>query len=208
MKPQHRRKAFTLIEILVVIAIIALLSAILFPVFSRARENARAKNCMSNEKQIALAILQYKEDYGRRFPINPNCAGCDGWTSNIGPQLASVFHCPSETTDDNNLDYDYWLNAELYGLHDVYVRYPSNTLLIGDGAPAGQTSLLGAEPDTSTNPASVAWDPDSEYATRHSGGANYAFVDGHVKWLQPSQINTEDVASSDNFAFRVKPDTP
>jgi prepilin-type N-terminal cleavage/methylation domain-containing protein len=52
--PEGVRKAFTLIELLVVIAIIAILAAILFPVFARARENARRASCMSNLKQIAL----------------------------------------------------------------------------------------------------------------------------------------------------------
>ena len=61
-------KGFTLIELLVVIAIIAILAAILFPVFARARENARRASCQSNLKQIGLGILQYTQDYGRRFP--------------------------------------------------------------------------------------------------------------------------------------------
>ena len=52
-----RRRGFTLIELLVVIAIIAILAAILFPVFARARENARKANCASNLKQIGTALL-------------------------------------------------------------------------------------------------------------------------------------------------------
>ena len=58
-----KRFGFTLIELLVVIAIIAILAAILFPVFSKAREKARQASCQSNEKQIALGILQYTQDY-------------------------------------------------------------------------------------------------------------------------------------------------
>ena len=53
---------FTLIELLVVIAIIAILAAILFPVFARARENARRASCMSNARQIGMGFVQYFQD--------------------------------------------------------------------------------------------------------------------------------------------------
>jgi len=62
------RKGFTLIELLVVIAIIAILAAILFPVFAQAREKARAISCLSNEKQIGLAVMMYVQDYDETFP--------------------------------------------------------------------------------------------------------------------------------------------
>lgn len=65
---QRSRKAFTLIELLVVIAIIAILAAILFPVFARARENARRASCQSNLHQIGLAMLQYTQDYDEKYP--------------------------------------------------------------------------------------------------------------------------------------------
>jgi len=60
-------KAFTLIELLVVIAIIAILAAILFPVFAQAREKARGASCMSNLKQIALALKMYQQDYDEKM---------------------------------------------------------------------------------------------------------------------------------------------
>lgn len=63
------RRAFTLIELLVVIAIIVLLAAILFPVFGRARENARRASCMSNMKQIGLGMVQYIQDYDGLEPL-------------------------------------------------------------------------------------------------------------------------------------------
>lgn len=66
----RNNKAFTLIELLVVIAIIAILAAILFPVFARARENARRSSCMSNLKQIGLGVMQYTQDYDEKYPYN------------------------------------------------------------------------------------------------------------------------------------------
>ncbi|MBW3637316.1 MAG: DUF1559 domain-containing protein [Armatimonadetes bacterium] len=63
------RKAFTLIELLVVIAIIAILAAILFPVFGRARENARRSSCQSNLKQIGLGMMQYLQDNDGGYPF-------------------------------------------------------------------------------------------------------------------------------------------
>lgn len=61
-------QGFTLIELLVVIAIISILAVILFPVFARARENARRTSCLSNLKQIGLGIMQYTQDYDEVYP--------------------------------------------------------------------------------------------------------------------------------------------
>lgn len=66
----RKHPGFTLIELLVVIAIIAILAAILFPVFARARENARRSSCQSNLKQLGLGMMQYTQDYDERFPLN------------------------------------------------------------------------------------------------------------------------------------------
>jgi len=68
MRKTNARKAFTLIELLVVIAIIAIIAAILFPVFAQAREKARQTACLSNTRQIGLAIAQYTQDYDETLP--------------------------------------------------------------------------------------------------------------------------------------------
>jgi len=69
IKAKSSKRGFTLIELLVVIAIIAILAAILFPVFARARENARRASCMSNLKQIGLGMMMYVQDYDEQYPV-------------------------------------------------------------------------------------------------------------------------------------------
>ena len=95
------RSAFTLIELLVVIAIIAILAAILFPVFARARENARRSSCQSNLKQIGLGIMQYAQDYDEKYPYGLNSNFQQGWATQTQPYLKSiqVFRCPSDSND-------------------------------------------------------------------------------------------------------------
>jgi len=120
------KKGFTLIELLVVIAIIAILAAILFPVFAQARESARTISCLSNEKEVALSILMYVQDYDERYPMwaycnnatnsdpvadtgNPLYGQTDpdgggykyaytGWDKLVAPYVKNrgVFHCPDE----------------------------------------------------------------------------------------------------------------
>lgn len=108
----HSRRAFTLIELLVVIAIIAILAAILFPVFSRAREKARQISCLSNVKQISLAIMMYTDDYDGRFPTHSHTEGY-GWYEPLYTYVknAQVFQCPSLVGDDGHPDTDYNING-------------------------------------------------------------------------------------------------
>jgi len=88
----RRRSAFTLIELLVVIAIIAILAAILFPVFSRARENARRSSCQSNLKQLGISITMYTQDYDERMMSSEyQTVPLDSFTTQRWPQILQPY---------------------------------------------------------------------------------------------------------------------
>ncbi len=98
-----QKRGFTLIELLVVIAIIAILASILFPVFARAREQARKTTCLSNLKQIGTAILMYAQDYDERLvpSASGTCPGPQafGWQDLLFSYIKNekVFDCPTAT---------------------------------------------------------------------------------------------------------------
>ncbi|NUQ01903.1 MAG: DUF1559 domain-containing protein [Armatimonadetes bacterium] len=118
--PRRRLGGFTLIELLVVIAIIAILAAILFPVFAKAREKARQSSCQSNQKQLALGVLQYTQDYDETMPwrwYGPVTAYVpEGgtttttyrtWAEQIQPYVKSIqlYQCPSEKLAQSQMPY-------------------------------------------------------------------------------------------------------
>lgn len=100
-----QRQGFTLIELLVVVAVIALLVAIIFPVFARARENARRATCQSNLKQLSLGLLQYAQDSDERMPVSRVSSSYDYPLWLIYPYVRSysVLKCPTDTTDDSDV---------------------------------------------------------------------------------------------------------
>ena len=209
-----KRSAFTLIELLVVIAIIAILAAILFPVFARARENARRSSCQSNLKQIGLGFAQYTQDYDEKFPIGRADDENLSWARTLQPYLKSsqIFQCPSETNGPD-LSFgqwgfsDYWANRNLCGyasggyndnpvsLNISALNASALVVLMGDGA-KGDNSGIAAGVDDSGRPGYirgaviplVTTASNDNWTIRHLEGANYAFADGHVKWLKPNKI--------------------
>jgi prepilin-type N-terminal cleavage/methylation domain-containing protein/prepilin-type processing-associated H-X9-DG protein len=212
---QRNRQAFTLIELLVVIAIIAILAAILFPVFARARENARRSSCMSNLKQIGLGVMQYTQDYDEKFPnwatnIAYNAANPQpyGWADTLQPYLKStqIFQCPSESTGPSSAPNvsgytDYAINMLLVydnttstagGKSVAVLTQPSVTVMMFDFLTRdGRNGYsVGCGNGTTTCPAAGKASYPVGVALRHLDGMNYSFTDGHVKWFKSQDATT------------------
>ena len=169
----QRRKSsgFTLIELLVVIAIIAILAAILFPVFQKVRENARRTACLSNTKQLAIATIQYEQDFDEKTPngSDPNGLGT-GWAGQIYPFVKSlgVFRCPDDSTKlpGTNVSYGFNRNFAIYtNYKGGYYSQADGTSLAAFNAPA--KSILLFEIANS-----------GYYDISHPDGPNAADIDG------------------------------
>ena len=146
IKPGQGRGGFTLIELLVVVAVIAVIAAILFPVFAGIRERGRRTQCLSNERQLGMAILQYAGDnnealYSTPFTPIPGV----GWAGSCLPYMKdpAILACPSDSKSPENDSYEkvvsYALNSNLGG-NPIYPKYPkSHEATI---APAHSLSML------------------------------------------------------------------
>lgn len=204
------RKGFTLIELLVVIAIISILAAILFPVFARARENARRTACLNNVKQLMLGLSMYVQDNDERFPPK---YGTGMWQSLLQPytKSTSLMRCPSApiakglaTDVTNGYSGVYGLTGGVVGIfsqtgyatrHIASINEPAKTFAMVEtrfpkGASPDYYSLLGYGA-TSVDfgyPAIASPENNTHFCdTRHFDGSNIGFADGHVKWIKSGQ---------------------
>src|SRR5205807_48862 len=137
-----KRTGFTLIELLVVIAIIAILAAILFPVFAKAREQARKTGCMNNVKNIALGNTMYVQDYDETFmPAEYTDYTWTGLDKNgkvhaspLEPYLRNkqINPCPSDTSawkaTGGKFPTSYAWSLKLSGLTLASVQYPAQVV--------------------------------------------------------------------------------
>ncbi len=206
-----RNFGFTLIELLVVIAIIAILAAILFPVFARARENARRSSCQSNLKQIGLGIMQYAQDYDERMVSGASALtpGNDViWIELLQPYVKSyqVFQCPSNTRNNITTQHSPTGNAKVSYMAPIdyrganaaigarYVVGPnlsdfanvSQTIAITEGNAFGSDFCMA---DGYWNGVTAPQSGDDRPALffGHLTTGNQLFADGHVKSMKPLQ---------------------
>jgi prepilin-type N-terminal cleavage/methylation domain-containing protein/prepilin-type processing-associated H-X9-DG protein len=198
----NARRGFTLIELLVVIAIISILAAILFPVFARARENARRASCQSNLKQIGLGIMQYTQDYDEKYPLlqDPTAGSGIPYVAAIDSYMKSsqIFICPSGSrdvalTENNNppaadkmwqttktgtpaykanAEGSYGMNRNLTGLTGVSMATVDQPAITALVFDCSWYDSVGA-----VLPADSMME-----AARHLDGSNIGYADGHVKF--------------------------
>jgi prepilin-type N-terminal cleavage/methylation domain-containing protein/prepilin-type processing-associated H-X9-DG protein len=170
-----RRRGFTLIEILVVIAIVVLLAAILFPIFARARENARRSSCLSNLKQIGLGFMMYTQDYDEHLPTAYNKYP----VSSGGYIMPNGKPASSPTRLWYSQIFDYVKNYQIYNdpSADSDLAYIGNyNLLTFPYSYNYEKPVLGAGLCSTTYDCGVAMGPHNE-ATGHNSTSLAAVVD-------------------------------
>jgi len=212
---RHRRAGFTLIELLVVIAIIAILAAILFPVFAQAREKARATTCVSNCKQMGLAMMMYSQDYDEAFAPGYSAGPPTAWwITPIQPytkdrDLGGVRSCPSAP----GKNWAYSMNDALSLKSPSIIPNVADMILIGEGTQNPNWGLAASSTYNFWGDASV-WvprpgnistgkgdpnatlidrDEDTDKAAgyiryRHNQGANFVYSDGHTKFGRKGSV--------------------
>jgi prepilin-type processing-associated H-X9-DG protein len=181
------RRAFTLLELLLVISIIMVLAAMLFPVVNRVRENGRRTSCQSNLKQIGMGISQYIQDNNEKYPIAYNSKS--NWSQATFPYIKStqVFECPNNNYHDLMLPHDtaapeiplsYAINPRFSHLSTANVSTPLRKINIGE--------CYYALPFMADNEWGSTWPRgwQLEAAAAHLSTANCLFADGHVKALR------------------------
>ncbi len=189
-----RANGFTLVEILVVLTLVAVLSAILLGVFGRVREKGRRTTCAGNLRQLNLALRQYLTDNDSVYPDYermPTILLCY-------VKSRAIFECPTEANTapldwNSNYQTDYELNAELLNTNTRLGKSPWRGDAETKTAHIDSSRLWTlADSNSSDNPnppeiiktvpstCGGAW---IESLARHGDGCNYAFADGHVKWL-------------------------
>ncbi|MHB1461754.1 MAG: DUF1559 family PulG-like putative transporter [Armatimonadota bacterium] len=217
MESRKQTRAFTLVELLVVIAIIAIMASILLPVFASARESARKAACVSNLKQIGLAISSYTQDYDGDYPNTNNFLLWNGryWRWPLQPYLAmhsqpesgnplvssnklpNVLLCPSDSVARAKYDgTSYALSMALYVAPNELAKLNSFAATVTPPGPACSSQNEAAMQYPSQKVTVTEWSSNhtppavgwNSPATATKGARNMLFGDGHVRFTPMASI--------------------
>ncbi|NLO07657.1 MAG: prepilin-type N-terminal cleavage/methylation domain-containing protein [candidate division WS1 bacterium] len=198
--PTHRgargaaRQAFTLIEIVVVLTIVLILSAMLFPVIETALSRAESTSCLSNMRNLGLAVRLYCDDYDEvLIPAmlpHPACYGIcwdvtlQAYVRNRGLLLCPTDEYPRTVLGTLSEPHSYGINLELT---EVGGYMASSLAMFSIEEPAATILFCELEGQRfATHGVRYSTGGLERVAgRRHGNGSNYTFVDGHAKWLQP-----------------------
>ena len=183
----EKHSGFTLIEMLVVIGIIAVLAAVLFPVFTHVREKARASACLSNYHQIGLAVHMYAQDSDDQTP--PDGSSFSGLIADLKPftNNAAIFVCPDDYDNIKEGRAGSYRMLDLYQGKPLSCGWPDPYNPKDTSRPTSTILAYEAEHDLNkTHPVAV------QPTYRHSGGTQYLLFDGHARWVKGASVDTDD----------------
>jgi prepilin-type processing-associated H-X9-DG protein/prepilin-type N-terminal cleavage/methylation domain-containing protein len=221
MKKTH---SFTLIELLVVVAIIGILASMLLPTLGKARKTAQQAVCVSQFKQISLAITMYSEDNDEYVPsasslLNPG--NTHGWRDHISPYMnkevstesnsSAPFKCPNSsiqaqsTQQEAGTSYNKWLGDFRPSFAGNF-RYTPKKL--SDMQIPVETGVVADSRDDYTDGSVFRLLPSQDaVGYRHKGGLNVLWADGHVKWHSQAYISAGD-GSVQDYYYEIDKDNP
>lgn len=208
---QVYRPAFTLVELVVVVAVIAMLAALLFPVIAQARAEGRRLICLSHLRQISLAHQLYLQNWDEQLvywyiPVAPRPPPFGPrlyWTEFLQPYLkcSAFLYDPSVRGGKRSVDWlaDYvmatWGPGGRGTPEQPYYRWPGPPLLLGQVRRPSQT-VQWVDGHCTTNGVTIdswtdrGWARSGEF--RHGRGSNTVFVDGHARWLTAEEMQQAD----------------